>query len=110
MPEHRRILEALITMKFNKATIAGVILSTTTLSQAWIFGTPRQQFDGDDNFSCTAIYVDKGEEIDFDVGVFESCVLRIYNDAACSVQIGISSRDWDHVLSRPMFAFDIQDC
>jgi hypothetical protein len=91
-------------------TAIATLLPLSTLTNAWIFTTPRQQFDGQNNFSCTPIYVAKGEVIDFDVGFFESCVVRLYNDAQCSVQIGISSQDWQHELTRPMFAFDIQDC
>lgn len=87
-----------------------LLLTILPLTSAWVFTTPRQQFDGDENFGCTAIYVAKGEDIDFEVGIFESCVIRLYNDANCDVQIGISSQDWEHTLTRPMFAFDIKDC
>lgn len=93
-----------------KLSLATLTLALLTLTNAWVFTTPRQQFDGDENFGCTAIYVAKGEDIDFQVGILESCVIRLYNDAACSVQIGISSRDWEHTLTRPMFAFDIRNC
>ncbi|KAF2187465.1 hypothetical protein K469DRAFT_569728 [Zopfia rhizophila CBS 207.26] len=91
-------------------TAFAALLPFSALTKAWIFTVPTQQFDGDNNFSCTPIYVAKGEIIDFQVGILESCVIRVYNDAQCDVQIGISSRDWTHTLGRPMFAFDIQDC
>jgi len=97
-------------MKFLVQSLALALTTLPLLTSAWIFTTPHQQFDADDNFSCTAIFVDKGEDINFEVGIFESCVVRLYNDASCNVQIGISSRDWEHTLTRPMYAFDIQDC
>jgi hypothetical protein len=91
-------------------TTAITFLVISSLSQAWILGTPNQQFSGEDDFGCTAIYVAKGEKIKYDVGWTESCTLRIYNDANCHVQIGISSNDWKRTLTRPMWAFDVQDC
>ena len=92
------------------STTAATILAFAAHASSWTLGTPKQQFDGNDNFGCTAITVEKGEKIDWDVGVLSSCTLRIYDDANCYVQIGISSWDCDKVLTRTMRAFDVQDC
>lgn len=96
-----------------KASITSIITGLSalaTISNAWTFDIPRQQFDGENNFGCTAIYVGKGEIIDYQVGIFSDCTLRVYNDANCDVQIGISSNDWTKKLTRSMFAFDVRDC
>lgn len=92
------------------STTTAIWLAFAAYASSWTLGTPRQQFDGHDNFGCTAIKVDKGETIDWDVGVFSSCTLRIYDDSNCHVQIGISSWDWEKVLTRPMRAFDVRNC
>jgi len=107
LPIHPSIMKSPLDPLFLTLTLGSLHLPQT---HAWIFTTPRQQFEGDENFSCTPLYAAKGEAIDYQVGVFESCVLRLYNDAACAVQIGVSSRDWEHTLARPMFAFDVRDC
>jgi hypothetical protein len=97
-------------MKVSTSTIMASLLAFINAGNAWTFDTPRQQFDGENNFGCTAIYVGKGEVIDYQVGIFSDCTLRVYNDANCDVQIGISSNDWTKKLTRPIFAFDVRDC
>ena len=97
-------------MKSSLLSVATRLLACAHVGAAWTFDTPRQQFDAENNFGCTAIQVNKGETIDYQVGWLSSCTLRIYDDAGCAVQIGISSNDWTHVLTRTMLAFDVRDC
>ncbi|KAJ6571799.1 hypothetical protein B0H19DRAFT_1255733 [Mycena capillaripes] len=81
------------------------MLSTTVLIAALFTATNAWIFD-----ACGVQVCNKGDIIEFDVGILESCTLRLYDDANCHVQTGISSRNWDHVLTRTIRAFDIRDC
>jgi hypothetical protein len=101
-------------MKLSNASILTTVLSVSALvstAQAWSFTTPYQAFQGEKNFGCTGHFVGKGEIIDWQNGLLSSCVLRIYNDKDCAVQIGWSANDWDdHILGRSMYAFQVTDC
>ncbi|KAJ7352654.1 hypothetical protein DFH08DRAFT_92224 [Mycena albidolilacea] len=95
-------------MKF--ILIALTLGAVTAGTNAWTFNACGQIFDGDGNRACTRKSCNAGQNIDYDVGFFQSCTLRTYADAACSIENGISSRDWDHTLGQHIAAFDIRDC
>ena len=89
---------------------AVVFTALCTTANGWVFDACGVQFDSTGNFGCTARTCNTGDTIDYSVGWTESCTLRVYDDASCHVQIGISSDDWHHQLTRPMRGFDIRDC
>ncbi|KAJ7237234.1 hypothetical protein C8J57DRAFT_1727994 [Mycena rebaudengoi] len=95
-------------MKFIFSVLAlGAVISGTN---AWTFNACGQIFDGTSNKGCTAKSCNAGQHINYDVGFFQSCVLRLYSDSKCKTETGISSKDWDHTLGQHIAAFDIRNC
>ncbi|TFK39318.1 hypothetical protein BDQ12DRAFT_76953 [Crucibulum laeve] len=95
-----------------KAFTTLVVASLAAAANAWIFTACGQQFDGgDNNRGCTAKSCPAGSTIDYQVGLFSSCTLRVFSDGSCQNQVGISSNDWDnHVLGQSIGSFSVQDC